>query len=153
MQSTALLPNTARVCDVDALLGCLATLADCRERTGLRYARAPVLLLIVLAKLAGEDHPSGIADWISSRGRQLRELLHLPWRRMPHHNTYRRILEHVVDPDALDAVVSGHLQSLPGVAHTVLIALDGKTCVAPSTRTARTPITFWPPTSRTKASC
>lgn len=131
MNSTT--PLTARgsldvsVFDVASLLRRLATLTDSRSTKGLRYALAPVLLLIVLAKLSGEDRPSGIADWIKNRGRLLQEALHLSWPRMPHHNSYRRILEQVVTPEELDRAVGEHLRGLPGVGHSVLIAIDGKT--------------------------
>jgi len=117
----------ASVFDIGSLLSRLATLTDSRGAKGLRYALGHVLLLIVLAKLSGEDQPNGIADWIQTRGRLLREALHLSWTRMPHHNTCRRILEGVVPPEELDRMVGEHLQSLPGVGHSVLLTIDGKT--------------------------
>jgi predicted transposase YbfD/YdcC len=117
----------ARVIDLSGLLSRLETLTDSRCPKGLRYALGPVLLLIVLAKLSGEDRPSGIADWVMNRGRQLQEALQLYWSGMPHHNTYRRILEEVVTPDELDRIVGEYLRSLPGVGYSVLIAIDGKT--------------------------
>jgi predicted transposase YbfD/YdcC len=115
------------VIDLDALGRRLVSLTDTRCSKGLRYRLPPLLLLIVLAKLAGEDTPSGIASWIQSRNRQLRFALRLPWPRMPHHNTYRRVFAHVIQPEQLDQVVSTHLQSLPGVGESLLIAIDGKT--------------------------
>jgi len=115
------------VFDVSGLLRCLGELSDLRCPKGVRYRLAPVLLLIVLAKLSGEDRPSGIADWIRSRGQILREAFHLCWRRMPHHNTVRRIMQEAVVPDELDRVIGEYLQSLPGVGQSVLIAIDGKT--------------------------
>ena len=90
----------ARLLDLDSLLERLGTLTDARHPKGLRYALAPLLLLMILAKLSGEDRPSGIADWIRSRGGQLQQALHLAWSRMPHHNTYRRVLERVIPPRA-----------------------------------------------------
>jgi predicted transposase YbfD/YdcC len=113
--------------DIGSLLRRLATLTDSRGAKGLRYPLAPVLLLIILAKLSGEDQPYGIADWIKSRGRLLREALQLSWKRMPHHNTYRRILENVVSPEELDREAGGHLRNLPGVGHSILVTFDGKT--------------------------
>ncbi len=127
MKCTTLLSGVARVLDIESLWNHLAELTDPRSTKGLRYPLAPALMLILLAKLSGEDQPSGIADWIESRGQVLREAFHLCWRRMPHHNTVRRIMEQVVLPEELDNVVSEYLQSLPGVGHSVLIAIDGKT--------------------------
>ncbi len=117
----------ARVFDLASLLTCLRSLSDRRCPKGMRYPLAPVLLLIILAKLAGEDKPQAIADWIAARGPLLRQALGLPWRRMPHHNTYRRILEGAITPGELDRAVGEYLASLPGVGQSVLIAIDGKT--------------------------
>lgn len=119
--------QTATVFDLPELLTRLQTLSDRRCPKGLRYALAPLLLLIILAKMAGEDKPQAIADWLGARGRLLRQVLGLPWRRMPHHNTYRRILAQAVSPEELDRVVGQYLASLPGVGQSVLIAIDGKT--------------------------
>lgn len=41
--------------DIATLLKRLATLTDTRSTKGLCYSLAPVLLLIILAKLSGED--------------------------------------------------------------------------------------------------
>lgn len=117
----------ANVFDITSLLLRLATLTDTRSTKGLRYELVQLLLLIVLAKMSGEDQPSGIADWIKVRGQLLREAFHLSWSRMPHHNTIRRVIENVVLPEELDRIVGEHHQSLPGVGHSVLIAIDGKT--------------------------
>ncbi|MCL4553445.1 MAG: transposase family protein [Candidatus Marsarchaeota archaeon] len=68
MKCTTLLSGVARVLDIESLWNHLAELTDPRSTKGLRYPLAPALMLILLAKLSGEDQPSGIADWIESRG-------------------------------------------------------------------------------------
>jgi predicted transposase YbfD/YdcC len=115
------------VLDLTSLARRLVTLTDTRCPKGVRYPLGPLLLLIVLAKLAGEDRPSGIADWVASREALLREALHLPWPRMPHHTTYRRILAAVIPPAELERLVGEHLGSLPGVGDSGVLAIDGKT--------------------------
>ena len=112
--------------DIKGLLERLRQLVDIRGQRGRRYQLAPLLLLIVLAKLSGEDKPSAIADWVSGRAEWLAQALDLKWAKMPHHNTYRRVLAFVVEPEALDQVVSEHLKSLPGVGASRLIGMDGK---------------------------
>jgi hypothetical protein len=57
--------------DLSGLWARLSALRDARHARGKRYALATVLLLVVLAKLAGEDRPSGIADWVKHRRAQL----------------------------------------------------------------------------------
>ncbi|MHB0878859.1 MAG: transposase family protein [Anaerolineae bacterium] len=84
----------------------LAALSDRRRRRGKRYALPLVLVLIVLAKLSGEDRPSGIADWVKHRRSQLAQALGLELARAPHHNTYRRVLAGAITPGQLDQVVS-----------------------------------------------
>ncbi len=51
--------------EIGSLLAALAQVTDQRSARGVRYDLAPVLLLMVLAKLSGEDRPSGIAHWVS----------------------------------------------------------------------------------------
>lgn len=113
--------------DPQGLLDRLRALTDRRGERGRRYELAPLLLLIVFAKLAGEDTPCAIADWVASRADEVRQSLHLDWTRMPHHNTIRRVLALVVEPQELDRVVGEHLGSLPEVGTSRLIAFDGKT--------------------------
>jgi predicted transposase YbfD/YdcC len=115
------------VFDPQGLVERLQRLRDGRGERGKRYDLASLLLLVIFAKLAGEDTPSGMADWLAQRTAELRDALHLPWARMPHHNTLRRVLAAGVDPTDLDRVVAEHLASLPGVGRSRLIAFDGKT--------------------------
>jgi predicted transposase YbfD/YdcC len=86
-----------------------------------------MLLLVVLAKLSGEDRPSGIADWVRHRRSQLAQVLGPGLSHAPHHNTYRRILGQAVAPGELDKVVSEFFRELPQVGRSVLVSIDGKT--------------------------
>ena len=74
----------------------LSQLTDLRKAKGKLYALELVLLIVVMAKLCGEDRPLGIAEWAHNRQEALVELLKLSWSRMPSHHTYRRILAHQV---------------------------------------------------------
>ncbi len=114
------------VFDVRSLWRRLAALSDRRQRRGKRYALPLVLLLIVLAKLSGEDRPSGVADWVQHLRARLAEVLGLALARAPHHNTSRRLLAWAVAPADLDAAVSAFLRDLPQVGRSVLVSIDGK---------------------------
>src|SRR5215212_6700723 len=117
----------AMLFEVGGLWQRLAALTDARRARGKRYPLALVLLLIVLAKLGGEDRPSGIADWVMHRRRALHAALGRALPRTPHHNTYRRVLAEAVDPDALDAAVGAFFRGLPAAGQSVLVSIDGKT--------------------------
>jgi len=113
--------------DVRSLWRRLAALTDRRQRRGKRYALPLILLLIVLAKLSGEDRPSGIADWVRHRWAPLAAALALGLARAPHHNTYRRILARAIAPGELDAAALAFLRELGQVGESVLVSFDGKT--------------------------
>ena len=61
---------------------------DGRAARGKRYELAGLLVLLVLAKLAGMQSLKGASDWIADQGSFLREGLQLTWERMPCANTY-----------------------------------------------------------------
>ncbi len=124
---TAAAAAAGGVLDVQGLYAHLQTVTDTRQRRGLRYELALVLTLMVLAKLSGEDTPSGIAEWAKHRVRQLARAFELQRVCMPHHSTYRRILAEVVAVDELEQVAGSFLswQAEPG--RSVVISIDGKT--------------------------
>jgi hypothetical protein len=90
---------------------------------GKRYELAAVLTIVVLAKLCGEDKPMGIAEWAKHRKEELVKLLCLSWRRMPHHNTYRRIVAYKVYEEEVERVVGEYSQR---GEHGDVYAMDGK---------------------------
>jgi predicted transposase YbfD/YdcC len=87
---------------------------------------APLLVLLVLAKLAGQDTPSAMAEWVALRAASLKAALGLDWKRMPHPSTYRRLLQRGLDLQQLEALAGQFLASL-GQATEDLLNLDGKT--------------------------
>jgi hypothetical protein len=61
---------------------------DGREARGKRYELAGLLVVLVLAKLAGMQSLLGASEWIADQEALVREGLHLSWKRMPCTNTY-----------------------------------------------------------------
>jgi predicted transposase YbfD/YdcC len=117
--------ETGFVADLDSLAAYFERLPDQRCARGKRYRLAQVCLLATLAKLSGEDHPLGIAQWAQWRQPLLGPFLGLP-QRLPCHNTYRRVLGDGVTPVALDQQVTAFLRQAKGAGQSVLIVLDGK---------------------------
>jgi predicted transposase YbfD/YdcC len=114
------------VFDVGSLCAYFQTLSDTRERRGLRYRLVLILLIIMLAKACGENHPSGIAEWAKHRCEMLVDLFKLEQKKMPHHSTYRRILADIVNVDELEQVSSAYLSGGKSFGKQVLVAIDGK---------------------------
>lgn len=114
------------VFDLGSLYAHLQTLSDMRHPRGLRYPLATILVLLVMAKLCGEDRPSGIAEWAKHRTELLAELLHLKRKRMPHHSTYRRILAEVIAVEELEQISSHYLSGKRYFGKQVMVAIDGK---------------------------
>jgi len=115
------------VIEVASLYARLESLTDTRDRRGLRYPLPLILVALVLGKLAGEDKPEGIAAWAQLRHHLFRQAFGVTQPRMPHANTYRRILQTIVRVDELAAVVDGFLAELPEASTAQHYALDGKT--------------------------
>jgi len=139
----AIIPLQAWGCvfDVGSLYSYFMKLKDTRKRRGLRYSLATVLVLIVLAKFCGQDKACprqsgayGIADWAQNRSEFLTEALRLKRTQMPHHSTYRRILETCLDGDEFERIVSEFFTQLPQVGQSVVIVIDGKTVRGTITR-------------------
>ena len=114
------------VFDVNSLYAQYQTLKDSRDAKGLRYELAVVLIMITLAKICGQDTPSGIADWVKHRAEQFIATLKLKRKSMPHHSTYRRILGEVISVEELEQMASGYLTEKKYFGRQVLLSIDGK---------------------------
>ncbi len=112
---------------IGSLISYLVRVKDSRKPRGIRYSLVTILVVMILAKLCGEDKPFGIADWAQMRSEWLIEILQLEYKRMPHHTTYRRVLTDVIDGDELEGIVSEYLGQLPTDGQDIVISIDGKT--------------------------
>lgn len=111
---------------VRSLYDLLRQVPDYRQKRGRRYEAATVLVILLLAKLAGEQTLSGIAHWARLREVWLKEVLGL--KRLPCANTYAYICAHL-DMSELNAQVRTWLaQGAPPRQPDALVqwALDGK---------------------------
>jgi predicted transposase YbfD/YdcC len=113
--------------DVDSLFYHLDCLTDRRKPKGVRYPLAVALVIVILAKLAGEDEPEGIAHWVSLRKELLIEALGLKRNTTPHPTTFSRILAWAVDVEELQESFSQFLLSTLEGGLSVEMPIDGKT--------------------------
>jgi predicted transposase YbfD/YdcC len=84
---------TTAMREVGSLYEKLQAVTDRRCRRGRRYEAAKVMVIVLLAKMAGEESVNGIAEWARLRAAWLTEALGL--RRLPCANTYAYISAHV----------------------------------------------------------
>ncbi len=118
--------NTGKVINLGSLYKRFQGLTDKRKAKGKRYALETILLVMFLAKLCGEDKPSGIAEWAKLRAGMIVTALGLKRKEMPSHHTYRRILADVVDADEFEKLARVYHRRHGERGYQVVIAMDGK---------------------------
>jgi predicted transposase YbfD/YdcC len=121
------LPEEAIVFELNSLYAWLLKLSDGRKRRGIRYPLALMLVLVILAKLGGEDGPKGMADWLKLRIDFLVSHLKLRRASVPHPVTISRVLGLAVDVEQFEHLISAFFRSLPEAGQSVLVTIDGKT--------------------------
>ena len=115
-----------QIFDVGSLYARFRELGDKRKPKGLRYRLETILVVMTLAKICGEDNPSGIAEWGRHRTEMLCEALKLERKAMPHHSTYRRISAEVICAEELERMLSEMWSANRFFGKQVLLAIDGK---------------------------
>lgn len=115
------------VFDIGELVRQFHQIPDQRHRRGRRYSLPFLLVVIVLAKLAGENKPSGIAEWVDLRRRQLVAAFDCQRETVPSHNTIRRTLAQTVMIIEMQRVFNRFLHQEYGGQQSILMTIDGKT--------------------------
>lgn len=115
------------VFDLTHLAAYLGRLHDPRHRQGKVYPLGMILTLIFLAKLAGEDRPAGITEWIRLRCDDFVRLFDFKHHRMPCLNIIRGVLQAVVSVEELERELRAYLHNVYGGQQSQLVAIDGKT--------------------------
>ncbi len=122
--------------EVGSLYDRLQTLEDQRDRRGIRYPLPVVIVMVLLAKLAGEDTPHGIAEWLKHRRGQLCHHLEFKRGTTPHATTLGRIMGGAILVETLDRLVGQYLAGIHAFAADEeasneqplgVINIDGKT--------------------------
>lgn len=115
------------VFDLGSLYAHLQKISDNRKAKGKVYSLSLLLLLMLLAKLGGEDKPSGMAEWVAHRIEPLYQMKILAKKRAPSHMTYRRALQQVIRPEEMEQVLSEFHQSQLKTGQEIVLSMDGKT--------------------------
>jgi predicted transposase YbfD/YdcC len=118
--------NTGKVLNISGLYSRFQRLTDQRKARGKRYALETILLGMFLAKLCGEDKPSGIAEWVALRGKWIASFLGLKRKSMPSHHTYRRILAGGVNEEEFEELSRKYFRHRGEAGYRVIVSMDGK---------------------------
>jgi len=117
---------------VDEIVAHFHELEDPRSAVNRRHPLVSVVVIAIMAILAGAGGPTSIAEWARMKEDFLRGLLPLP-SGVPRKDVFRRVLM-ALDPAAFQACFAEWLASLrdraaaeAGVERPVLLAVDGKT--------------------------
>ena len=116
---------------LDEIVESFSTLEDPRSEINRRHPLPSVLVIAVLAVLAGAAGPTAIARWAKYKEELLTEILDLP-RGVPGKDVFRRVLM-LLKPDAFEACFNAWIRSLRDEAAAEtgvdrpIVAIDGKT--------------------------
>jgi predicted transposase YbfD/YdcC len=113
--------------DLGSLYDYFTQVIDPRDDRGKQYCLAELLVLMVLAKMAGQQNGSQIADWVAHRLEALAGMKLLPRGKAPSHMTYRRVHQKIVDAEELEQLVRQYQQKSLRVGEELVLSVDGKT--------------------------
>lgn len=105
----------------------LASVADNRQDKGKRYSINILLMVVILAKLCGEDKPYGIAEWAKMRGEELQSMFNYHRRVTPSNKTIQRLTASSLNDEDLQKKMNRYLHEVYGGQQSILITIDGKT--------------------------
>src|SRR5207245_558679 len=116
---------------LDEVVGYFDTLEDPRSTINQKHPLVSVVVIAMMAVLAGAGGPTAIAEWAKLKGDFLLKVLKLP-NGIPRKDVFRRVLA-LLKPDAFQACFVAWLTSLRANAAAAtavdkpVLAVDGKT--------------------------
>lgn len=113
--------------EIDSLYDYFQRITDPRSKLGKQYALNTILVWMILAKLGGQDKPSGIAEWVAHRKELWVEYRITNKRKTPSHMTYRRILQQIISAQEFEQVMQGYHQQQMEKGQEIVFSMDGKT--------------------------
>jgi len=119
--------NGGRLLNIGELYAVLEGVNDRRQAKGKRYTIGILLIVVILAKLCGEDTPYGMAEWAKNRGKELQQLFGYHRRVIPSNKTLQRLTDTCLEDAGLQATMRHYLHQSYGGQQSVLVVIDGKT--------------------------
>lgn len=132
MDYTCLKPNqkvteNELIYDLNSLFDYLSCITDTRSKYGKQYPLTLLLVWILLAKMAGQDKPSGIAEWVAHRQSLWIEYHLTSKAKTASHMTYRRVLADILSVEALEDILARYHQQQLKDGQEIVLSIDGKT--------------------------
>jgi predicted transposase YbfD/YdcC len=112
--------------DLGSLYDYLNQIKDPRGKNGKQYPLTLLMIWMILAKLCGEDKPSGIAEWVTHRKELWVEYQLTDKMRTASHMTYRRVLQEILDVEEFEEVMEKYHQQQLTKGQEVVFSMDGK---------------------------
>jgi predicted transposase YbfD/YdcC len=113
--------------NIGELYAVLEQVHDRRQEKGKRYTIGILLIVVILAKLCGENTPYGIAEWAKMRGKELQQLFGYHRQVNPSNKTLQRLTDTSLRDEDLQTTIRHYLHQRYGGQQSVLITIDGKT--------------------------
>lgn len=110
-----------QVIDIGELYESLKPIKDKRHDKGKRYTIEILLIVVILAKLCGEDKGYGMSEWVCFRAVQLQNLFGYPRPVSPSNKTLQRLMDTSVEDENVQAVTRQYLQQTYGGGQNILI--------------------------------
>lgn len=113
--------------DLNSLFDYLSSIPDTRSKYDIQYPLTLLLVWMLLAKLAGQDKPSGIAEWVAHRQRLWIEYRLTTKARTASHMTYRRVLTDILSVEGMEEILSRYHRQQLKDGQEIVLSIDGKT--------------------------
>ena len=114
------------VYEIGSLYDYFNRITDPRSKLGKQYALNTILVWMALAKLGGQDKPSGMAEWIAHRKELWVEYRITNKNKTPSHMTYRRILQQIISVEEFEKLLKEYHQQFMEKGQEVVFSMDGK---------------------------
>lgn len=114
------------VYDLRSLYSYLQRIPDTRGKHGKQYPLTLLLIWMILAKMAGEDRPSGIAEWVTEKKELWVEYQLTNKEQTASHMTYRRVLQEIITVEDFEGLLDRYHQEQQNQGQEILLSMDGK---------------------------
>lgn len=119
--------NEGQLLNIGELYKVLEQVRDKRQARGKRYTINILLIVMILAKLSGQNTPYGIAEWAQLRAEALQKLFGYHRQVSPSNKTIQRLAETSLADEQLQMTIQHYLHQTYGGQQSILVTLDGKT--------------------------